>query len=587
MGVTINPSNEHPGGSADAVSYGQALLGAILCDKFGLTPEKLTEALEIQGAKGGRLGEVLVKLNAVTEEDLLEALALQMDLPWIPQLEHRMVEAALIRKVPVAFARRYRLLPIRLEDGQVLVAMTNPLELGPLDDLRLLLGSDVKAAMTTNKALLDCLHQVYDQAVTHTAEQAIEDLSAGGDLDRLTLDEPQDLLDAADEAPIIRLVNSVLFQAVKQRASDIHFESFERDLVIRYRIDGVLYQVLTPPKRLQANIIARLKIISGLNIAEKRLPQDGRFSIRTSGKDVDFRVSVLPTSHGERVVLRLLEKENRLLNLSEIGLSGDRLAVMMQLIQLSHGIILVTGPTGSGKTTTLYAALSQINAPDKNIITVEDPVEYQLQGISQMQVNPKINLTFSNGLRSILRQDPDVIMIGEIRDQETAEIAIHASLTGHLVFSTLHTNDAAGAVTRLIDMGIEPFLVASSVVAIVAQRLVREVCAACRQAYEPTDDELGKLGLPLGGKKPTLYRGAGCPACAQTGYKGRSGIYELLLVDDDIRRLISSKVDSIQIKQQAIAKGMHTLREEGAAKVLQGVTTTEEVLRITQQAIEP
>lgn len=576
-------------GSVDAVAYGRALLGSILCDKFGLAPAKLAEALAVQQEKGGRLGDLLLKLRAVREEELLEGLAYQLDLPWVPQLESRMVEPALIRKVPIGFARRYRLLPIRQEDGRVLVAMTNPLELGPLDDLRLLLGSDVKAALTSTKVLLGCLNQVYDQAVTATAEQAIEDLSTGDNLDRLAgeLDEPQDLLDATDEAPIIRLVNSVLFQAVKQRASDIHFESFERGLVIRYRIDGVLYPILSPPKRLQANIIARLKIVAGLNIAEKRLPQDGRFSIRTSGKDVDFRVSVLPTSHGERVVLRLLEKENRLLNLPEIGFSAEKLAVMMQLIHLSHGIILVTGPTGSGKTTTLYAALSQINAPDKNIITVEDPVEYQLQGISQMQVNPKINLTFANGLRSILRQDPDVIMIGEIRDLETAEIAIHASLTGHLVFSTLHTNDAAGSTTRLIDMGIEPFLVASSVVAIVAQRLVREICAACRQPYQPSDEELAKLGVSATGERPTLYRGTGCPACAQTGYKGRSGIYELLLVDDDIRRLISAKADSSQIKQQAIAKGMSTLRDEGAAKVLQGLTTTEEVLRITQQAIEP
>ncbi len=570
------------------MAYGRALLGTILCDKFGLAPTKLAEALAAQGDKGGRLGDQLLKLRAVREEDLLEALACQLDVPWVPQLDSRMVEPALIRKVPVGFARRYRVLPIRLEAGRVLVAVTNPLELGPLDDLRLLLGSDVTVELTTPKVLLGCLNQVYDQAVTATAEQAIEDLSSGDSLDRLAgeLDEPQDLLDATDEAPIIRLVNSVLFQAVKQRASDIHFESFERGLVIRYRIDGVLYPILSPPKRLQANIIARLKIMAGLNIAEKRLPQDGRFSIRTSGKDVDFRVSVLPTSHGERVVLRLLEKENRLLNLPDIGLSSERLAVMMQLIHLSHGIILVTGPTGSGKTTTLYAALSQINAPDKNIITVEDPVEYQLQGISQMQVNPKINVTFSNGLRSILRQDPDVIMIGEIRDQETAEIAIHASLTGHLVFSTLHTNNAAGAATRLIDMGIEPFLVASSVVAIIAQRLVREVCTACRSPYQPSDAELAKLGVSVEGERPTLYRGVGCPACAQTGYKGRSGIYELLVVDDEIRRLISAKVDSAQIEQQAIAKGMTTLRDEGAAKVLQGITTTEEVIRTTQQTIE-
>jgi len=373
---------------------------------------------------------------------------------------------------------------------------------------------------------------------------------------------------------------------VKRRASDIHFESYEKGLVVRYRIDGVLYPVLSPPKRLQASMLARLKIMAGLNIAEQRLPQDGRFGIRTAGKDVDLRVSVLPTSHGERVVLRLLEKDNRLLNLSDIGISPRRLSVMRQLIQLSHGIILATGPTGSGKTTTLYAALSQINAPDKNIITVEDPVEYQLQGISQMQVNPKIELTFASGLRSILRQDPDVIMIGEIRDLETAEIAIHASLTGHLVFSTLHTNDAAGAVTRLIDMGIEPFLVASSVVAIIAQRLVRQVCMACRQAYVPTDEELIRLGVGLSGERPKLYRGVGCAACAQTGYRGRSGIYEFLVIDDEVRKLIGAKADSTTIQRAAILKGMSTLRQEGAEKVLQGLTTTEEVVRVTQQEVE-
>jgi general secretion pathway protein E len=399
------------------------------------------------------------------------------------------------------------------------------------------------------------------------------------------LDEPQDLLDATDEAPIIRLVNSVLFQAVRQRASDIHFESFERGLVVRYRIDGVLYPVLTPPKHLQASIIARLKIMAGLNIAEKRLPQDGRFAIRTSGKDVDLRVSVLPTSHGERVVLRLLEKENRLLNLSEMGFAKERLSVIHQLIQLAHGIILVTGPTGSGKTTTLYAALSHINAPDKNIITVEDPVEYQLLGIGQMQVNPKINLSFAAGLRSILRQDPDVIMIGEIRDRETAEIAIHASLTGHLVFSTLHTNDAASAATRLIDMGIEPFLVASSVVAVLAQRLLRKICADCKRPYQASADELNRLDLPPGTKQ-TLYRGAGCAACSQTGYRGRTGIFELMVLDDEIRRLIGTKADSSVIKQAAVAHGMVTLKQEGAERVIQGHTTMEEVMRITQQEIE-
>jgi len=568
---------------------GRPLLGAILEHKFALPEAKLLEALNIQQNKGGRLGEILIRLRAIDEDQLIQALAFQFDLPWLPQLDAVQVDQEWIKKVPIHFARRYRVLPLKAEEGSVIVATTDPLETVPLDDLRLLLGLPVKPILTSGISLLACLNRVYDEAASPAgAEQVMEDIAANENLEQLayTLDEPQDLLDATDEAPIIRLINSVLFQAVRQRASDIHFESFERGLVVRYRIDGVLYPVLTPPKHLQASIIARLKILAGLNIAEKRLPQDGRFTIRTAGKDVDLRVSVLPTAHGERVVLRLLEKENKLLNLSEMGFSADRLGTIQQLIQLTHGIILVTGPTGSGKTTTLYAALSQINAPDKNIITVEDPIEYQLLGIGQMQVNPKINLTFAAGLRSILRQDPDVIMIGEIRDRETAEIAIHASLTGHLVFSTLHTNDAASAATRLIDMGIEPFLVASSVVAVLAQRLVRKVCKDCRQAYHPDDEELIRLGIVPPRTPPTFYRGTGCAACSQTGYRGRTGIYELLVMDDEIRRLIGAKADSTAIKQAAISKGMITLKDDGADKVFHGITTTEEVMRITQQEVE-
>jgi general secretion pathway protein E len=399
-------------------------------------------------------------------------------------------------------------------------------------------------------------------------------------------DEPRDLLEAADEAPIIKLVNSLLFEAAKKRASDIHIEPFERDLLIRYRIDGVLYNVLTPPKRLQASIISRVKIMAGLNIAEKRLPQDGRISIKIAGRDVDIRVSAIPTAHGERLVLRLLDKGNLLLQLTEIGLDEARLKILSHLVRLSHGIVLVTGPTGSGKTTTLYAALNTINAPEKNIITIEDPIEYQLRGVGQMQVNPKINLTFAAGLRSILRQDPDVIMVGEIRDGETAEIAIHASLTGHLVFSTLHTNDAAGAITRLLDMGIEPFLVASSLVAIVAQRLVRVLCPACRQSYRPSPDEVAKLGV--NGERAstaTWFRAGGCPECLSTGYRGRTGIYEILVLDDELRSLVLAKTDANAIKARAMEHGMRTLRDDGAQKVASGITTTEEVLRVTSEDV--
>ncbi|THJ18749.1 MAG: type II secretion system protein GspE [Nitrospira sp. CG24B] len=570
------------------LSVRRPLLGRILGEKFNLLDSKLEEALAYQHEKGGLLGEVLLHLRLLREEQVLEALAQQFEMSWMPQLDTTHVDHELIKKIPIAFCRRYRVLPLRYEEGAILTASTDPLETVALDDLRLLLGKPIKPILTTSIALLACLNRAYDEIANPAgAEQVMEDIAANQSLDQLAheLDEPQDLLDATDEAPIIRLVNSVLFQAVRQRASDIHFESFERGLVVRYRIDGVLYPVLTPPKHLQASIIARLKIMAGLNIAEKRLPQDGRFAIRTSGKDVDLRVSVLPTSHGERVVLRLLEKENRLLNLSEMGFSKERLAVIHQLIQLAHGIILVTGPTGSGKTTTLYAALSHINAPDKNIITVEDPVEYQLLGIGQMQVNPKINLSFAAGLRSILRQDPDVIMIGEIRDRETAEIAIHASLTGHLVFSTLHTNDAASAATRLIDMGIEPFLVASSVVAVLAQRLLRRICPDCKRPYAPSEEELSRLDVAPR-STVTLYRGAGCAACSQTGYRGRIGIFELMVLNDDIRRLIGGKADSTAIKHAAITNGMVTLKQEGAERVLQGQTTLEEVMRITQQEID-
>jgi general secretion pathway protein E len=568
--------------------YGRPLLGELLREKFRLSVAKLDEALEWQRAKGGRLGDVLLKLDAVRDDDLLHAIAEQFELPWMPQLDPRAIDTTLLKYVPIVFARAHHLLPLCREGRWIVVATTDPMDTWARDGLRVLLEAPIKWVVTNSLSLFTCLNQAYDDAASPDAEQLMETLADEHNLDHLAreLNEPHDLLDSSDEAPVIRLVNSILFQAIRRRASDIHFESFEKELVIRYRIDGVLYAVITPPKHLQSSVIARLKIMAGLNIAEKRLPQDGRFTIRTAGRDVDLRVSVLPTSHGERVVLRLLEKENRLFNLSEMGLRHDTLATVEQLIQLSHGIILVTGPTGSGKTTTLYAALNQINGPDKNIITVEDPVEYQLKGVGQMQVNAKIGLTFAVGLRSILRQDPDVIMIGEIRDRETAEIAIHASLTGHLVFSTLHTNDAASAATRLIDMGIEPFLIASSVVGVLAQRLVRKLCPDCKEPYPSTDEELAKLGYETPPPVSALYRSVGCPQCAATGYRGRTGIFELLVMDHDLRRIIGTKGDAALIKAEAAAKGMATLQEKGAALVVEGVTTTEEVMRMTQHDVE-
>ena len=560
-------------------------IGQILIEKHALTPAQLEEGLRLQKEQGGKIGEILVRLKFVTEEAVLEALSSQWQLPYLPSLDPKEIDPTLVEKVPISFAKRYELLPFKRSGKTVHVATSNPLNLSALDDLRLLLNEPLHVIAVPSRVVMSSINQIYERT-SAGAEQAISDLS-GESLSVLAeeMAEPEDLLDASDEAPMIRLVNSVLFQAVQQRASDIHFEPFEREVAIRYRIDGVLYNVLSPPKRLQSALLSRIKIMAGMNIAEKRLPQDGRIGLKMGGREIDIRVSDVPTAHGERLVLRLLDKSSLLLNLDDIGLSEEGLATIEQLIQLAHGIVLVTGPTGSGKTTTLYSGLNRINSSDKNIITIEDPIEYQLKGIGQIQVNPKINLTFASGLRSILRQDPDIIMVGEIRDTETAEIAIHASLTGHLVLSTLHTNDSAGAITRLLDMGIEPFLVSSSVVAIIAQRLVRLICPECKISYHPTAEELHKLGMKKSGPDLLFYRGKGCPHCMNTGYRGRSGIYEILMLDDELRNMILSKMDSGRIKAKAVSKGMVTLREDGARRVAAGATTTEEVLRVTQEEV--
>lgn len=566
------------------------LIGDILVAHGVIDADKRAEALAAQAERGGRLGEVLVSLKACSEEQVLKALAAQLELPYQMRLGSEELSPELTAKVPINFAKQARVLPVRLDGEGVLVAMADPLDTGAVDSMRLLLGASISPLLVPTQAILDCINLVYDRAKNET-EQLVDDLEAG-DLDAVAhqLEEPQDLLDSSDEAPIIRLVNSLLFRAAKERASDIHIEPQERDICVRFRVDGVLQEVIRPPKRFQNSITSRVKIMGGLNIAEKRLPQDGRIRVKLAGRDIDIRLSTTPTVYGERVVMRLLDKSAVLLDLAEIGMDPTQLKIMESLIHRSHGIILVTGPTGSGKTTTLYAALSKINRPDLNIMTIEDPVEYQLKGISQTPVNAKIELTFANGLRSFLRQDPDVIMVGEIRDLETAEIAIQASLTGHLVFSTVHTNDAAGAVTRLVDMGVEPFLVASSLMGVLAQRLVRVLCKDCRIPYFPTEEELKEIGLtPAQVREASggmLYKPVGCDECNHNGYRGRCGIYEMMLIDDEIRQLILKNVDSGSIKKQAVsAKGMRTLMDDGALKVLRGVTSIAEVLSVTQEDI--
>ncbi len=559
-------------------------LEACLIEAGSISDAILERARERQ-RDGKQLGEVLREMGAIDSPTYARAVATHFGLPFVDTLpEDDPTASECVELLPINFAKRCQILPIRRDDDAIVVAASDPSALGPLDDLRVLLHKPIRVVVAPGEVIVDRINRVYDMASSNASDMMDGLQEERLDMLATELEEPRDLIDADDEAPIIRLVNSLLFQAVKDRASDIHIEPYERDLAVRFRIDGVLYDIITPPKRFQPVIISRVKIMAGLNIAEKRLPQDGRIRIKLAGKDIDIRVSTVPTAHGERVVMRLLDRSSTILQLKDLGLVGGKLESVDQLIRQSHGIILVTGPTGSGKTTTLYAALAGINTTDKNIITIEDPIEYQLHGVGQIQVNPKIELTFAGGLRSVLRQDPDVIMVGEIRDSETAAISIQAALTGHLVFSTLHTNDSCAAITRLLDMGIEPFLVSSSLMAVMAQRLVRKVCPTCREEYRPPMEELRQLGVTMDmlEDNPVYRTGPGCVDCKQTGYRGRLGIHELLIIDDEVRNLIMRSADSSEIRRAAAAKGMTTLREDGADKIMAGVTTIDEVLRVTQ-----
>ena len=557
-------------------------LGGLLQEHFGLSAQGLEEALLEQEERGGLLGEILRAQDVINDEQLGQALALQAECPWIEEIEAEAIPDHLLDRVPIAFARAQRVLPMQeQENGRVLVAITDPYNLSVMGDLRMMLKARVDLAVTTEEQLLTALNTAYDRA-TRLAEDAAEGLEETHGDDEAELDI-QDILDSDDEAPIIRFVNSILSQAIRERASDIHLEPFERELSVRFRVDGVLRGVVNPPKAAQNSIISRIKVMAGLNIAEKRLPQDGRIRLKRAGRDIDIRVSTVPTNYGERVVLRLLDRSSVLKPLDSLGFDQGILGQVDRLIRRSHGIILVTGPTGSGKTTTLYGGLATINSPDLNILTIEDPVEYQLPGVGQVPVNTKIDLTFAHGLRAFLRQDPDVIMVGEIRDLETAEIAIQASLTGHLVLSTIHTNDASSAVTRLVDMGVEPFLVASSLAGILAQRLVRTICPHCCDQRPITEGELAELGLSAKESGRMVSEGKGCSQCQDTGYLGRTGIYELLMVSDEVRDLVLSNADASKIKAAARRHGMKTLREDGATKVLQGMTSVAEVCRVTTE----
>lgn len=521
----------------------------------------------------------------------LQVLAQFLGLPYVDKLDPPEPPRELLRgefdRIAGSWGRQFSTVPVGSKNGGVLVATSKPLNVEALDQLKLCYGLPLHVVVTSPDEITRAINAIRTSLMSDrsSALSSEEDDSSNDFQDQLKID----VTDAEDDdAPIIRYVNAIIFKASSERASDVHIEPFEDKLKVRFRIDGVLYDIATEDKAFQAAITSRIKVMSRLNIAEKRLPQDGRIGLKIAGRDVDIRVSTVPTQFGERVVMRLLDKSTTVLDLGEVGIRDNLRTKIEKLIKKPNGIVLVTGPTGSGKTTTLYAALTRINKPNLNILTVEDPIEYQLDGIGQMQVNPKINFTFASGLRAILRQDPDVVMVGEIRDTETAEIAIQASLTGHLVLSTLHTNDSPGAITRLLDMGIEPFLVSSSLLAVMGQRLIRRLCSNCKEPYELSAEELQELGLDpdeITDRRAFRPGSTDCENCQNTRYSGRTGIHELLVIDDSVRSLILQRLDSSSIKNAALLSGYETLRMDGARKVLEGLTSVEEVLLVTHEEI--
>ncbi|MBP9886459.1 MAG: type II secretion system ATPase GspE [Leptospiraceae bacterium] len=553
-------------------------LGEILVEDGIITEKELNESLKTQQKNQLPLGQIIQKKGIAGEVDVMRALAKLHNIEFMEKIEFSGYEE-IYQGIPYKLIQKSKIVPFHYADKVVTIAVCNPSDLHPMDEIKFFLkGQSVKFVLTPEPEIVRIIHTHFDKTAADAKD--LMDEMVDGELSEFS-DLESDALDLTNEAPIIKMVNVILSQAVTERASDIHIESYEKTVTVRYRVDGILHKVLSPPKSYQAGIISRIKIMSNLNIAENRLPQDGRIKLKLAGKDIDIRVSTIPCQYGERVVMRLLNKTDQKYSINTMGFSGELLEKYKKLIYHPHGIILVTGPTGSGKSTTLYSSLSELNTPERNIITCEDPVEYQFDGISQMQMQDKIGLTFATGLRAILRQDPDVVMVGEVRDEETARIAIQASLTGHLVFSTLHTNDAASAVTRLSDMGIESYLITSTVLGFVAQRLVRVNCKSCTKPYKPLDKELDSVGISrerlLDGH---LKRGEGCPACMGTGYKGRMGIYELLVMNNDIKSVILKGGDATAINDIALKTGMVPLRDYGIQKAIDGLTTLDEILRV-------
>ena len=565
-------------------------LGELLTKASLITQDQLKEALRVQKETGGKLGETLIKLGFVSEEDITECLSQQFGVPSI-NLQHFEIDASVIKLIPADVARKYNILPVNKTGATITIAMADPTNVFAMDDIKFMTGYNVEPVVASELGIKAAIDNYYGTTSSLELKKVMEDLQTAETADLEVLEEEDEmdvsaLADSAEEAPVVKLVNLILTDAIKRGASDIHIEPYEKEFRVRFRIDGILYEIMNPPLKLKDAMTSRMKILSKLDISEKRLPQDGRIKLKIKledkNKELDFRVSILPTLFGEKIVMRLLDKDNLRLDMTKLGFEQESLTRFEEAIFKPWGMVLVTGPTGSGKTNTLYSALSKVNSPEVNIMTAEDPVEFNLPGINQVQMKEAIGLNFAATLRSFLRQDPNIILVGEIRDFETAEIAIKAALTGHLVLSTLHTNDAPSTINRLMNMGIEPFLVATATQLIAAQRLVRRICSLCKEAVDVAPQAL----LNLGYRKEeistfTVYKGRGCEKCNNTGYKGRVGLIEVMVIDDDIRDIILSGGTAIDLKKKAMENGMITLRRSGLYKIKEGVTTIEEVVRET------
>jgi type II secretory ATPase GspE/PulE/Tfp pilus assembly ATPase PilB-like protein len=553
-------------------------LGQILKEEFGITGELWRDCLSEHRKTSVSLVRILTLKGLISEESLLTVLSKHLDIPYII-IKADTIDSELARKIPSRLVTHYSFMPIKLEDDRIQIAINDPLEISALDEIRLFLNQEIQPVIAGYKDILESIKKFYG-----VGAETLEAMGLQAPQDLTLLTPEKDIQDETIDPSVIKFLNQVLLDAIKQHSTDIHFEPFEDDLRIRYRIDGILYEAPCPPtiKHFQPQIASRIKVMANLDIAEKRRPQDGRVDIKLEGEVFDLRISIIPTPFGESIDIRILPRSKPLIDLEVLGLIPSELEILDKMIRKPHGIILVTGPTGSGKTTTLYASLNKINSMERKIITIEDPIEYQLKGVTQTQVDTKIGFTFANALRSMLRHDPNVMMVGEIRDTETAELAVRTALTGHLVFSTLHTNDAAGGITRLLDMGIESFLVSSSVILIIAQRLVRLVCAHCKEEYSP-ENELIKQFVTDKPPGSVFFHGAGCETCRFTGYKGRTGIFEMMEISDEIREMVLKRIPSHQIKERAVVSGMKTLKAVGWDKVKNGLTTMEEVLRVTQE----